>query len=141
MVALVEAALLSFELGNFAFEGGGQVWGLMRGAKIYVGDGLEEAIAAADVEGEVGEEWSKLKFGGMEVGFHDELEPETKFGDVDGPIHYVNAVELVADDAAAALVGRFFFAEGVVGAGLQIIEHQNACPGGRSRSRRLGRKW
>jgi hypothetical protein len=40
------------------------------------------------------------------------------------PIHHIHAVELVADDASAALVGRLFDTELLVGTRLQVIQHQ-----------------
>ncbi|GIV55243.1 MAG: hypothetical protein KatS3mg040_0011 [Candidatus Kapaibacterium sp.] len=59
-----------------------------------------------------------------QLGFDDQLQPEAQFGDVDGPVHHVHAVELLADDAAPAFVGGFINAELGIGAGLEVVEHE-----------------
>ncbi len=124
LLALVKAEFFAFELGDTTFELGRD--GEMRPvqAEVDAADLLHEAIAAAYFEREIGQQRAELQFGRRQLGFDDQLQPEAQFGDVDGPVHHVYAVQLLADDAAAAFVGCFINAELGIGAGLEVVEHE-----------------
>jgi hypothetical protein len=121
---LVEAQLFAFELCELAFELRRDLQALSVQTEVDTGDLLDEAIALAHLEGEVGKQRAELKLCGVDFGLYYKLQPQAEFGDMHCPIHHIHAVELVADDASAALVGRLFDTELLVGARLQVIQHQ-----------------
>ncbi|WCJ60929.1 hypothetical protein NXS98_07370 [Fontisphaera persica] len=93
-------------------------------AEIDAANFLQEAVATPDLKGKIGKEGPELEFGRLQFRFHHQLQPEAEFGHVDGPILHIHSIKLLTNDATAAFIRRFFEAEPGVGAGLEVIEHQ-----------------